>query len=131
MRRRGSAVLINNKKVALIKRVQADSVYYVFPGGGIEVGETPEEATIRETYEELGVHIKINESRDSFCFNGSQYFFLADIVDGVFGTGQGEEFLQNASDKGTYEPMWVDIHTLDAIDVKPKEISDKIQNIFR
>ena len=27
-------------------------------GGGIEEGETPEEATKREVYEELGVHIK-------------------------------------------------------------------------
>ena len=36
MRDRGSVVIIENGKVALIKRSRARAVYYVFPGGGIE-----------------------------------------------------------------------------------------------
>lgn len=131
MRNRGSSILIENNKVALIKRVKSDFIYHVFPGGGIEAGETPEEATIRETYEELGVEIKIKEYFGSVHLKGTQYFYLADMVDGVFGTGQGEEFQQKVSSKGTYEPIWVDIHTLDTIDVKPKEIAEKIQIIFK
>lgn len=41
MRDRSSVVLIENNKVGLIKRIRDGSVYYVFPGGGIEDGETP------------------------------------------------------------------------------------------
>lgn len=39
-----------------------------FFGGGIEVGETPLEAVLRETWEELGIHLHIPELRplDSF-----------------------------------------------------------------
>ena len=37
-------------------------MYYVFPGGGIEKEKSPEQATIREAFEELGVHISIKDS---------------------------------------------------------------------
>ncbi|WP_331460476.1 NUDIX hydrolase [Gracilibacillus suaedae] len=40
MRNRGSVVIIENKKVGLIKRIRDGSVYYVFPGGGIENGKS-------------------------------------------------------------------------------------------
>ena len=131
MRNRGSTVIIEKNKVALIKRVVTDSVYYVFPGGGMEDGETPEETTIRESFEELGILIKIKSLLDTVDYNGMQYFYHADIVEGVFGTGQGEEFHQSASEKGTYEPIWVDIKTLDTIDVKPREVALKIHDIFK
>ncbi|MDX8366570.1 NUDIX domain-containing protein [Cytobacillus sp. IB215665] len=34
-----------------MKRVVGDSVYYVFPGGGIESGETHEDGAKREALE--------------------------------------------------------------------------------
>lgn len=129
MRNRGSAVIIENDKVVLIKRVKADCVYFVFPGGGIEEGETPEEATKRETYEELGVLIYIQEKFGEVEFNGTEYYFQAVIVDGVFGTGKGDEFLMSDSDRGTYTPMWVEINNLSNLNVRPKEIADKIKHI--
>ncbi len=47
MRNRGSAIILENNQVALIKRVRDGQVYHVFPGGGIEEGESPEQAAIR------------------------------------------------------------------------------------
>ena len=55
-RNRGAAIIVQEGKIALIKRIQEDETYYVFPGGGIEEGETPEEATKREIFEELGTY---------------------------------------------------------------------------
>lgn len=131
MRDRGSAVLIDNKKVGLIKRIREGSIYYVFPGGGIEDGESPEEATKREAFEELGVEIKVNECLAKFEFNGTQYFFLSDIIKGTFGTGKGEEFTNKNRDRGIFLPMWVDIERLSTIDVKPKEVALKVQALFK
>ncbi|MGE6376002.1 NUDIX domain-containing protein [Peribacillus muralis] len=42
-------------KVAMLRRNREGTEYYVFPGGGIEKGETPETAAKREAFEELGL----------------------------------------------------------------------------
>lgn len=45
------------KKILLIKR--RDIPVWVLPGGGIEAQETPEEAVVREVYEETGLSVQI------------------------------------------------------------------------
>ncbi|MGM0896565.1 MAG: NUDIX hydrolase [Bacillota bacterium] len=130
MRDRGSVVLIQNNKVGLIKRVREDSVYYVFPGGGIEEGETPEAGAKREALEEVGIEVNIQECIAEINFNGTQYFFLAEITEGTFGAGQGEEYTDENRNRGTYLPMWVDIDELHSFEVKPKEVAIKIQTLF-
>ncbi|GAA0600121.1 NUDIX domain-containing protein [Virgibacillus siamensis] len=131
MRDRGSVVLIENSKVGLIKRTRNGSVYYVFPGGGIEEGENPEAGAKREAFEELGVTVNVKECLAKVEFNGTQYFFLAEIIEGTFGTGQGEEYTDENRNRGTYLPVWVDIENLSTLDVKPKEVAYKIQSIFK
>lgn len=130
MRDRGSVVLLENNKVGLIKRINEGSVYYVFPGGGIEEGETPETGTKREALEELGVKIKVIDCIAKVEFNGTQYFFLAKIIEGTFGTGQGKEFTDENRGRGTYLPVWVNIEELSSIDIKPKEVALKVQSLF-
>lgn len=126
MRNRGSVVLIENKMVVLIKRDREGSVYYVFPGGGIEDGETPERAAKREAFEELGVEVKVNECIAKVEFNGTQYFFLSEIINGTLGTGKGEEYTDKNRGRGTYLPMWVEIEKLSFIDKRPKEVVSKM-----
>jgi 8-oxo-dGTP diphosphatase len=122
--------MIDNDKVVLIKRVRDDSIYYVFPGGGIEDGETPADGAKREALEELGIEVNVKECISEVDFNGTQYFFLSEMISGTFGTGQGEEFTYPQRDRGTYLPMWVDINELPLIDVRPKEVALKIQSMF-
>jgi 8-oxo-dGTP diphosphatase len=130
MRDRGSVVLIKDKKIGLIKRVREGTVYYVFPGGGIENNETPEVAAKREALEELGVKVIIKECIATVLYNGTQYFFLAEIIDGEFGTGKGEEYTDENRQRGTYLPMWVDINKLSSLEVRPKEVALKVQSMF-
>lgn len=130
MRDRGAVVLIENNKVGLIKRIRDGTVYYVFPGGGIEVGENPEIAAKREAFEELGVKVNVSECFAKVEFNSTHYFFLAEITEGTFGTGQGEEYTDERRHRGTYLPIWVDIEKLSFLDVKPKEVALKVQTTF-
>lgn len=130
MRNRGSVVIIEENKVCLIKRVRESSTYYVFPGGGIEAEEKPEEAAKREAFEELGVTVEIRECLAELEYQGTQYFFLANVVSGTIGSGKGEEFTDRNQDHGTYLPMWVKIEDLTAIDVKPRVIANKVEDLF-
>ncbi|MEQ2526313.1 NUDIX domain-containing protein [Bacillaceae bacterium CLA-AA-H227] len=131
MRDRASVIIIENNRVGLIKRIREGNVYYVFPGGGIENGETPEDGAKREALEELGVEVKVNGCIAEVEFNGTQYFFLSEIIEGEFGTGQGEEYIDEYRDRGEYLPMWVDLDKLSSIDVKPKEVAVKVENLFK
>ncbi|WP_328041296.1 NUDIX hydrolase [Niallia taxi] len=124
-------VIVENTKVALIKRERNDSVYYVFPGGGIEKGETLEDGTKREAFEELGLEVKLNKCIATYEFNGLQYFYHCDVIDGIFGTGTGEEFTNTLRERGSYQPIWMDIKKLLYIDVRPKEVALKVYALFK
>ncbi|MFP3356401.1 NUDIX domain-containing protein [Planococcus sp. SIMBA_143] len=129
MENRGAVVLIEENSVALIKRVRDGSVYYVFPGGGIQQHETPEAAAKREAFEELGVHVKIVGLFATINYEGNQYFFMAKRTSGTFGTGLGEEYTDPNRHRGTYEPRWVELREVNELNVKPREVAAKLQRL--
>ncbi|MEK4630236.1 MAG: NUDIX domain-containing protein [Solibacillus sp.] len=131
MRNRASVVIIENGKVLLIQRVRNGSTYYVFPGGGIENGETPEEGAKREAWEELGVEVYVRDCFSTIKFNGTQYYYKAEILSGTLGTGNGEEYTDKNRDRGTYLPMWVDREGLSSMDVRPNEVAIKVQTLLK
>ena len=49
------AILIRDGRIAMVHSLKYD--YYKFPGGGIEKGEDPVQAVIRETLEEAGLTV--------------------------------------------------------------------------
>lgn len=55
-----NGILIKDNKVLLSEQ----KGYYFFPGGGMEIDETIEEALIREFKEETGLDVKIKEILD-------------------------------------------------------------------
>jgi len=116
MRTRAGIILIENDRVALIERHRAGLDYFVFPGGGVDEGETPEQAAIREAMEELGVDIAIKRKVVVIHFDQStQVYYLVERVGGEFGSGTGEEFTDsdpNDPDEGIYIPIWMPIDEL-------------------
>ena len=56
------SIIIENHKIIMVYSKKYD--YYKFPGGGIEVGETPIDAAIRETYEEAGLIIEKHDLQE-------------------------------------------------------------------
>jgi len=73
--------------------------------------------------------VKINECISEVDFNGTQYFFLAEIISGTSGTVQGEEYMETNKHGGMYIPMWVDIADLSSLNVIPKEVTLKVQSL--
>jgi len=116
MRIRAGVVLIEDGQVALIERHRAGLDYFVFPGGGVDEGETVEHAAIRETMEELGVEVIIKQKVATIHFDQStQIYYLVEKVNGEFGTGTGEEFTNESAydpHSGIYIPVWMAIREL-------------------
>ena len=55
MRNRSVAFVIRDNKILLEKLYYYNRYFYSIPGGGIEDGETPEQAVLRELKEECGL----------------------------------------------------------------------------
>jgi 8-oxo-dGTP diphosphatase len=120
-------VIVQDGRVALIKRVRAGRTYYLFPGGGVEAGETPEQAAIREAREEHGVDVELGDPRYEEDFDRSRFvYFDAQIVGGTFGTGLWPDHAERSTEarerSGTHEPIWVPLDGLDGLDVRPKAL---------
>ena len=117
MRIRAGVVLIQGNKVALIERHRAGLNYFVFPGGGVDDGESPEQAAVREAMEELGVQVDIKQKVAEILVGqkSRQIYFLAEQIGGEFGTGVGEEYTESDPsdpDEGIYIPVWMPISEL-------------------
>lgn len=134
MRIRAGIVLIQNGKVALIERHRAGLNYFVFPGGGVDEGETPEQAAIREAMEELGVEVAIKQkvAEIQFGLKSRQVYFLAEQTGGEFGTGAGEEYADvdpDSPEEGIYIPIWMPIDELPLYQkIYPAEVARLVIN---
>ena len=89
---RAAIILLQDNQIALIERHRAGQHYFTFPGGHVEPGETPEQAAVRETKEELGVDVNIQRLvAEIWWHDRPQYYYLVEAAGGDFGTGTGEE----------------------------------------
>ena len=130
---RARVVLIEDGRVALIKRVRDGKTYYLFPGGGVEEGETLEQAATREAHEELGVHVELDAVVYEEDFHGSRFvYFAARILGGEFGSGLWPDHADRdelaRAKSGTHEPVWLEIDALDGLDVRPAALVELLGN---
>lgn len=133
-RNRSAGIVIKDNKVLLIHRFNKGDEYYVFPGGGVEEGETPEQAAVREIDEETTItvvpksflyHINWDTGEENF-------FYLCEYVSGkpklqpdcieIEQMKNGEQF---------FEPMWVEIDKLPNLKLYQLEIRDLFLNDYK
>ena len=127
MRVRAGGILIEDKKLALIERRRAERHYFSFPGGGVDEGESYEQAVAREMHEELGLLVKVNRKIAEVNFNGKkQHYFLVEKIGGEFGSGTGEEYGDYNPAYGTYLPLWLPIVELRNHNVLPQPLAELV-----
>lgn len=125
---RPATIVLKEGKVLLVKSKYQDEEFYLFPGGGLEFGETIEEAAVRETFEETGVKVKI---KDLFHVNEYIYakdwnkrslsmFFIAKVI---------EILKPSTTDGGKIKQVeWIKLSDLNNYNIKPKIIVDMIKS---
>ncbi len=125
-------ILLQGDQVALIYCEEGGETFYCFPGGRLEPVETWEEAAIREAREELGVEVRLERlvanrhlTLPGSLADGEGHFYLATAVGGVFGSGDGPEYIPGLY-PGVYVPRWVAISELSALDVRPRQIAQAL-----
>jgi 8-oxo-dGTP pyrophosphatase MutT (NUDIX family) len=111
-------VLIENGKILLFKQWDG----YDFPGGGVEIGETINEALEREFWEETGLKIKIGQPvicETSFFaprfveeyWNCPLIYFLCEKVSGELSKDNFDEHEKKYADM----PEWIDLDGVDKL----------------
>lgn len=70
IRNSARSIIVQDGRVAMVHSLKYD--YYKFPGGGIEAGEDPIDALIRETREEAGLVIIPETVREYGCVHRIQ-----------------------------------------------------------
>lgn len=113
-RMRCGAIIIKNGKILLMKRIKPNITYWVFPGGGLENGETIDDGIKREVYEETGLNAISYEK----CFNFQDFkegknelYFLVKLEDGEPKIKGVEKERQSPDNR--YELIWEDLVILD------------------
>jgi len=111
-------VIINDGKILLSRQWGG----YDFPGGGIELGETVEQALIREVKEETGLEVRVGHiitagnSFFKFPF-GEKYvqaivlYYWCEVIGGTLSA----DFLDECEKQYADKPEWIDIKEIEKI----------------
>jgi 8-oxo-dGTP diphosphatase len=116
---RAVLLIVAADRLLLIHRRKAGQDYYVLPGGGVERGETPEAAAVREALEEAGLSIVLGD-KVAALQNGDRvehYFRVASFTgEPILG---GPERERQASDN-EYHLVWIAPDQLDGLTLRPE-----------
>lgn len=128
MRQSVRAIIINGDKMVVMHRNKFGQEYYTLIGGGVDAGESPEQALVREVAEETGLAVAnprlvIYENHDKFY--GPQFVYLCEYVSGEPTLAPGsDEASINELGKNTYTPMWLPLASLASVPF----VSEQLKN---
>lgn len=135
MQKRVRGILVDNGIVTLLKRTKKRETYYVFPGGGVEEGESVKQALKRELKEELGIDVNIKklltkQYSDQPLKNQIVYFYTCEITGGKMGSGKGPEYQLGNTYEGSREIVQFPISKIKNLNLLPKEVKELILREF-
>ncbi len=127
------AVLVERGEVLLIKRVRSEEIYWVFPGGRVERGETAFDALTRELQEEASILVRPVDILASEQAPDGQLttWYVCERVSGVPRAGDGAEWSGSLPPEvGTFELQSVPISELSGMNIVPHRIRDLVVERF-
>jgi 8-oxo-dGTP diphosphatase len=130
MRKAVRAIIIRDGKLLVMHRNKFGNEYETLPGGNIELGETSEQALLRELSEETSVQatikrlVFIEQAGDPY---GTQNIYLCDYVSGEPQLApDSEEAHINKLGQNLYEPKWVSVSDLPGLPFLSEKLKQAI-----
>ncbi|MFJ6939576.1 NUDIX domain-containing protein [Streptomyces sp. NPDC101132] len=119
VRVRAGAIVIRDGHALLIGFEGPEGWHYEIPGGGVEAGETPEQAAVRELREETGLRGTVLSEAARVWKDGRREHYFAVRAEGlVLPAGELDNY------GGT--PTWVPVPDLPATPLWPRRLSWRI-----
>lgn len=129
---RAVGICIKDNEILLMWRKKEGREYWVFPGGGVEDNEKPEESVLRELQEETTVTAKVEKllyhhiyDHNENNWGSDQYFYLCSYISGTPKLRKDSpEVEKMKSGTNLFKPQWVSIEKLSDLLLYPLEIRD-------
>lgn len=134
MRARAVAIILNDAtnnqaEVLLMLRRKQGRAYATLPGGGIEDGETPAQACIREVLEEVNLTVTVGPELLVLENIGNlEHYFRAQVQSGEMRLGDGPEAIRS-SDENWYSPQWVPLTDLESVNLVPERARELVREV--
>ena len=129
---RASAIIIKNNQVLLMHRKKEGKEYWTFPGGGIEDGETGEEAVAREVKEETSlICVRVKKAFEVETFEGGNLhpYYFCEVEDGQPELG-GPEAERNSLDNW-YQVELVSLGDIEKINLLPETAKNRLLQLTK
>jgi 8-oxo-dGTP pyrophosphatase MutT (NUDIX family) len=112
-RHTGRAIVIHDGRLLLMERWRDGLHYFSIPGGGIESGESAEQAAVRELYEETSLTVElirpVFEMHDGDVIH---HIFLAKYISGEPHLPDHAEEAAHMHENNRFKPGWVPLETI-------------------
>lgn len=119
------SIILRGNTVAMVK--SETKGFYQFPGGGIQPGESHEQALIRETLEETGLtvipgtsrplgivrEVRASQFAPETIFDQTSYYYFADAEEEL-----GKQVLDDYEQEQGYTLEWVDMEKARAVNLE-------------
>lgn len=124
------AIVVKDDQLLVMARNKFGQEYLTLPGGGIQLGETAEQALEREITEETGIEASIERMvyvEEAGVPYGTQYVYLCTYRSGepVLNAGSDEAKI-NQLGANLYTPMWVSLTDVAAQPFKSERLKDVV-----